>query len=290
MGCCIKTEMKKLADNSLFWICLGIGAIFVLMSALYTWQLYYSELGSGGILAMLESSNTESKENILAMQTLYNSWIGADKQSLGATMFYILAPLIAAFPFGWYFSEELHSGYLHVVVPFNGRKCYFITKLVVSFFGGGMLLVLPQLLSVLITALYVPAIKPSVIYSPYTAIIHGDLFAELFYTHPLGYIMVVLAIDLVFGGLFAWFSLATAFFTHSRLVTVIAPLLLLLLADSAKTCLYYISYIEISPLNLLHPMSSPNYVKGWVIIIWILLLSIITSSIILIRGYRREIF
>lgn len=290
MECCIKTEMKKLADNSLFWICLGIGAIFVLMSTLYTWQLYYSELGSGGILAMLESSNTESKENILAMQTLYNSWIGADKQSLGATMFYILAPLIAAFPFGWYFSEELHSGYLHVVVPFNGRKCYFITKLVVSFFGGGMLLVLPQLLSVLITALYVPAIKPSVIYSPYTAIIHGDLFAELFYTHPLGYIMVVLAIDLVFGGLFAWFSLATAFFTHSRLVTVIAPLLLLLLADSAKTCLYYISYIEISPLNLLHPMSSPNYVKGWVIIIWILLLLIITSSIILIRGYRREIF
>ena len=290
MGCCIKMEMKKLADNSLFWICLGIGTVFVLMSALYPWQLYYSELGSGGILAKLASSNTESKENILAMQTLYNSWIGADKQSFGAAMFYILAPLIAALPFGWRFSEELHSGYLHVAVPFSGRRCYFITKLLVSFFGGGMLLVLPQLFSILITALYVPAIEPSVIYSPYTAIIHGDLFAELFYTHPWGYIMVVLAIDLVFGGLFAWLSLATAFFVHARLAAVIAPLLLLLLADSAKTCLYYISYIEISQLNLLHPMSSSNYVKGWVIIIWIFLMSIITSSIVLIRGCRREIF
>ena len=181
MGCCIKMEMKKLKDNSLFWICLGIGTIFVFMSALYTEQLYYSELGSGGMLAVLESSNTESKENILAMQTLYNSWIGADKQSMGATMFYLLSPLIVALPFGWYFSEGLHSEYLHVAVPFSGRRYYFIAKLLVSFFGGGMLMVLPQLFSVLITALYVPAIKTSVIYSPYTAIIHGDMFAELFY-------------------------------------------------------------------------------------------------------------
>lgn len=290
MGSCIKTEMEKLADNSLFWICLGFGTIFVLMSALYTWQFYYSELGGGGMLAMLESSTTGSKENILAMQTLYNSWIGADKQSLGATMFYILASLMAALPFGWCFSEELHNGYLHMVVPFSGRGCYFITKLLVSFFGGGILLVLPQLFSILITALYVPAIKSSVIYSPYTAIIHGDMFAGLFYTHPMGYIMLVLTIDFVFGGLFAWLSLATAFLVRSRLITVIAPFLLLLLADSAKTCLYYISFIEISPLNLLHPMSSPNYVKGWVVIIWFFLLSIITSSIVLIRGCKREIF
>lgn len=290
MGCCIKMEMKKLADNSLFWICLGLGFIFVLMSVFYTWQLYYSELGSGGMLAMLESSNTESKENILAMQTLYNSWIGADKQSLGATMFYILAPLMSALPFGWCFSEELHSGYLHVVVPCSGRESYFTTKMLVSFLGGGMILVLPQLFSILLTAMYIPATKQSVIYSPYTAIIHGDMFAKLFYTHPLGYIMMVLVIDFVFGGLFAWLSLATAFFVHSRLITVIAPLLILLLADSAKTSLYYISYIEISPLNLLHPMSAPNYVKGWIVIIWLFLLSIITSSIILIRGCKREIF
>lgn len=287
---CIKTEIKKLTEDSLFWICLGCGILFTLMSALYTWQLYYSELGSGGMLAALESSNIESKENILAMQTLYNSWIGADKQSIGATLFYILSPLIVGLPFGWHFSEELHSGYLHMAIPFSGRNRYFITKLLMSFFGGGTLLVLPQLFSILITALYIPAIKPSVIYSPYTAIIHGDMFSELFYTHPFGYIMVVLAIDLVFGGLFAWFSLATAFFTTSRLITVLTPFLLLLLADSAKSCLYYISYIEISPLNLLHPMSAPNYVKGWVIIIWIILLAILTSSIIMNRGCKREIF
>lgn len=290
MGLCIKMEMKKLAGTPLFWTCLGIGAIFVFMSTLYTWQLYHSELGSGGMLAVLESSGIESKENILAMQTLYNSWIGADKQLMGAAMYYLLAPLIAALPFGWHFSEELHSGYLHVIVPLSGRKRYFITKLLISFLGGGVLLALPQLFSVLITALYIPAINPSVIYSPYTAIIHGDMFAELFYTDPLGYIMVVIGIDFVFGGLFAWLSLAIAFFVHSRLVTVIAPFLLLLLADSAKTCLYYISYIEISPLNILHPMSASNYVKGWVVFIWIILLSTITSSIVLIRGCRREIF
>lgn len=290
MGYCIKTEIKKLADNSLFWICLGIGTICVLMSALYTWRLYYSEVGSGGILAMLESSNAESKMNVLAMQTLYNSWIGADRQSFGAETFYILAPFIAALPFGWRFSEELHSGYLHMAVPLSGRRRYFTTKLLVSFFGGGMLLVLPQLFSIFITALYIPAIKVSVIYSPYTAIIHGDMFSELFYTHPLAYIMAVLAVDFVFGGLFAWMSLATAFFVQSRIAAVIVPFLLLLLSDSAKSFFYYISYIEISPLNFLHPMSSPNYVKGWVVIIWIFLLSVTSSSIVLIRGCKREIF
>ena len=226
----------------------------------------------------------------MAMQTLYNSWIGADKQSMGAAVFYLLAPFVAALPFGWCFFEELHSGYLHVAVPLSGRRPYFLAKLLVSFLGGGLLLVLPQLLSVLLTALYIPAIKASVIYSQYTAVFHGDLFAKLFYTRPPAYLMTVLAIDFVFGGLFAWLSLAAAFFTRSRPAAVAVPVLLIWLADSAKTCLYYISYIEISPLNLLHPMSAPNYVKGWVVFLWIAFLAVLTSSIVLIRGCRREIF
>ncbi len=287
---CIKMERKKMTGDVLVWSCLGIGMLFVLMSGWYTWRLYYSEIGSGGILARLEESGAAGKENPLVMQTLYNSWIGADKQSMGAAMFYLAGPLLAMLPFGWRFSEELHSGYLHVAVPLCGRSAYLGAKLTVSFLGGGMILLLPQLFSILLTALYIPAIKPSVIYSLYTALTHGDMFAGLFYAHPLGYLMAVLAIDFVFGGLFAWISLAAAFFVRSCLVAVIVPYLLLLLADSAKTCLYYISYVEISPLNLLHPMSAPNYVKGWVVALWIVVLAVGTLSVILVRGCRRELF
>lgn len=274
----------------LFWICLGVGIVFAIMSGIYTWNLYYSDLGVGGMLALLEESASESKGNIPVLQTLYNSWIGADKQSMWASLFYYIAPLIAAIPAGWHFSEELHSGYLHIAAPLCGRRKYFSAKLIAAFLEGGTLLVLPQLINILFVALFIPALKTSVIYSMYTALIHGDMLAGVFYAHPFAYLMIVLAINFVFGGLFAWLPMAAAFFVRSRLAAIVAPFLLLLFADSAKACLYYISYVEISPIHILHPLSASNYVKGWVVVLWMAGLAVAASGIVMTRGCRRDIF
>ncbi len=286
----LKTETGKTVRSSFFLVSLGVGLLFAFMSALSAWRLFHGEMGVGGDIAFLEANGQESKDNVWAAQNLYNSWIGADNQSLGAGLFYVMAPLLAMLPCGWNFFEELDGGYLHMAAPRRGRKPYFQAKLAVAFLAGGTVVALPQLANFLLTALYMPGVRPSVIYDMYTPIIHGDMLSGLFYRHPVAYIGVVIVMDFVFGGLFAWLPMAAAFFVRSGLAAVILPYLAVLLADSAKTILYYISYTEISPLNILHPMSAPNHVKGWVVLLWMAVLAGMTAPVILIRGCKREIF
>lgn len=285
----LKAEIKKMIRNYFFAASLMIGIFFAFLSVFYIGNIYFSEVGVFGIIDRAESDGGMLKMNILSAQTLYNSWIGADQQSAGAALFYLLSPLLAAMPCGWSFSEELNSGYLHMIVPRKGRRAYFRAKLAVSFVTGGVVLVLPQSISLLLTALYIPAVQPDSIYSMYTPVMHGDMFAWIFYMYPLLYILLLLLINFLFGGLFAWLSLAAAFFTPVRSAAVILPFLLLLAADSAKTLLYYISYIEISPLNLLHPLSAPNYVKLWVVFLWMAVLGSVSIFVIAGRGDKYEI-
>lgn len=286
----IKMETRKALSGRFFLASLGLGLAFALMSGIYMLKAYFADYGVMGIVRFVEENGGQTKDNILMTQNLYNSWIGGDKQSLGATLFYTLTPLLAVLPCGWAFCEELNSGYLHMIAFRRGRRPYFLAKLAASFLAGGLALVLPQLFSFLFSALFFPAVQPNILYNMYLPIDHGSMLSGLFYVHPMAYLAVLMAINFVFGGLFAWLSMAAAFFTRSRVAAIIVPFLLLLLADAAKSFLYYISYIEISPLNILHPMTPVNVIKGWVVLIWIAVLAAATVPIVLIKGCRREIF
>lgn len=290
MNVYFKTECYKAFRSVLFYVALGIGILCAVASTVYMLRQYVGEMGVGGILRSIEENGWVCKENILEQQTLYNCWMGADRQSLGAMLFYNLTPLLAALPCGWLFSEELHSGYLHMIVPRKDRRSYFQAKLLVSFLTGGITIVLPQMISILVVSMEIPAMRTSVINGMYTGIFHGEIFSSVFYAHPMIYIILILIMDFIFGGLFAWLSLTVAFFSHSRMAAVTLPFLTLLFIDSCKMFFYYINYTEISPLNLLHPMTADNFVKSGMTMVWMLILMSVTLPVILIKGCKYEIF
>lgn len=285
-----KTEVYKMLHNRLLLVSLITGILCACVSALYMWRLYDSSMGPGGILAWSREQKDFPKENVLEFMTLFSSWMGAEQQSASSRVFYLITPLLSAMPCGWSFWEELNSGYLHMIVTRKDRKSYFCAKIWISFLTGGIVLTLPQVLNLWILSLHIPAIRPNVIYNLYLSSMgHGDLFSNVLYAHPLCYIMLILGIDFVFGGLFALMSVSAAFFAGSQLSATVIPFVILLIADSCKSFLYYISYIEISPLNILHPMSAPNNVQAPAVIIWILILLVSTVPLIVIKGCRLEI-
>lgn len=285
----LKAEIRRTLCSGWLWGSLLIGLVFVFMSIFYTWSIYNGEFGIGTMLKYLKVNHMESKENLLSGQNLYNSWIGADRQSFGAMLFYLLAPLLSALPCTWRFSDEVNSGYLHMIASRKGRGPYFVTKMIVAFIAGGTVLILPQIVSILVTALYIPATNASSIYNIYTAVFPGDMFSELFYLYPGLYLLTIIGINFVFGGLFAWFSMMITLFTRSKLAAIIIPFLFFLWVDSAKRIFDYISYVEISPLSILHPMAASNYTKEWIVILWIFILVVITMPIILMKGTHYEI-
>lgn len=282
-------ELNKVVNNRWFAISLVFGCICAVMSLCSVLTIYYSDTGTMGVVQDLAQANLVPLDDLTQMTTLYNSWIGGAGRTLGHSLFYTLLPFISVLPCGWCFAEELRSGYLHVAVPLCGRRRYFGAKMAAYFLSGGLIVLLPQLFSVLLTALFIPSVRPNILYQIYYPIVHGAMFSGLFYSHPMLYILTILGMDFVFGGLYSWISMTVALLTKNRMSAIIVPLLLLLAGDMARNLILYISYLEISPLIILHPLSPSNIVKGWVVLSWMGLLLVASVPVLLCKGGRYEI-
>ena len=285
----LSIELGKAIKNRWFAISIAFGAICAVMSLAAVLKNYCSDTGIEGIVQNLEANQLAALDDLTQMTTLYNSWIGGVGLTLGHSLFYTLLPLLSVLPCGWCFCEELNSGYLHMAIPQCGRRRYFSAKMAAYFLAGGLIALVPQLISLLLTALFIPAVRPNILYHIYYSIAHGAMLSGLFYSHPMVYIVVVLGIDFIFGGLYAWLSMTVAMLTRNRMNAIIVPFLFLLAGDMARNLILYISFLEISPLMILHPLSPSNIVKGWIALAWMGILLVASVPILLYKGGRYEI-
>ena len=285
----ILIELRKTLRNRWFVISLGFGALCAAACLWSVLKQYTSDTGMQGQIAALQREGRSVGMDPTQGGSLYQSWIGGAGMNLGSTLFYALLPLLCALPCGWCFCEELSSGYLHMAAPLCGRRRYFASKMTAFFVAGGLVALVPQLLSLLLTALFIPAVRPSIVYFLYYPISHGAMLSGLYYTYPLCYVLIVLGIDFVFGGLFAWLSMTVALLTGNRIRAAVIPFLLILAGDLSENLIAYVCYWEISPLNILHPLSAANVVKGWIILAWAGILLAVSVPILLRKGGRYEI-
>ena len=137
----LKVEIKKCLCSKLFIGSIIISLFFVCMSGFDRLTQYYAYVEN--IVQQNKLSKGNIQEDPTVVFTLYNSWIGGELFSLGHNLFYTLLPLIAVSAVGWIFSEEMHSGYLHMIIPRCGRNKYFICKLESAFIIGGLSTVIP---------------------------------------------------------------------------------------------------------------------------------------------------
>ena len=112
----------------------------------------------------------------------YNLWLGMDVYSLQTKVYYLLFPL-------W--------GILSYTIV---KGHYDFCKKKVLFFGG-IGTIFPLLVDLAIVFMFLPAIKPEAIVK-YSTISDASLFSSLFYSHPLLYTILYLAIDYFYAELF----------------------------------------------------------------------------------------
>ena len=285
----MRLEIEKCLNSKTFVVSITVGFVLVILSLGTILEIYYSKEGLYSYINRIVEQGGESKENLLMIQFLYNSWIGGDRESVWAALFYVLSPVLAALPCGYSFSAEIKSGYLRNVIPKTGRNAYFFARINALFICGGLSIVLPQLISFVLSAIFFPAVKPNVLYSMYLPIDHGVMFSSIFYTYPLVFIGILMIENFVFGGLFAWLSTIVSWYSKSWIASIIIPFIMLLLADMSKVFLYYVSYTEVSPLSILHPLSPFNVVKLWVVVAWAVVLIIVSVSFFTLKGWKYEI-
>ncbi len=283
----LKLELKKAFCSRWFIAALLIGMVLAGICACTTAVSFYGEGGPAEYIKECIANNAVPLGG-LDSNTLYNNWLGGTYNTSTVVFFY-LVPLIAVLPCGWNCSEEINEGYLKVIVPRVGRRRYFSAKLIAAFTSGGAVVALTLLFSLMITAAIVPAIAIQPYNEMYYGVSHGDMLSSMAYSHPLLYALVYIGIDFLLAGCFACLPVVVSLYSEKRVAALIVPYIAVILCDAARNLLSYISYIEISPLNIMHVSMHGNAVKSYILIAWLAIYAAVALVFGLRKGEKREI-
>lgn len=203
----IKNECKRLLFSKGMFMSLAIGlAIVIWHQVTYVWNFHIG------------------LDNGLCMENVYYNWIGGNCGQLQTFLLYFIFPILASMPTGYSYFEDLHSGYIyHFTV--RGRKSeYLAGKILASFLTGVLVVIIPLIISFLLTAMRFPLLYPEPVMGLGPDLISFD--TGFYYQHPLWHtILFILADGIFFGGM-ALFVLTGTFMLNHRFSVVITPFVL----------------------------------------------------------------
>jgi len=261
----LRIECGKALRNRLFWFSVPIGTTITFLSLVPQVKSYYASLRFMNSLA----GEYAGKNPHAPMVTLFNRWIGGECYSLGEAVYFFVFPLLVAIPYGWSYCYESRSGYIRSAVLRSGRAPYFYSKYIAVFLSGGLAMVIPLLLNFLLTAMFIPAVRPEPSYVVWYGVNGSSLLSAVYYSRPFLYVFLYLLIDFLYGGLVACMSYALSAVCRNRIVVVLLPFVVLLGFKYICTSLIYtdrVRYKELSPLSFLHPAAA-TYDTTWLVVI-----------------------
>lgn len=285
MSSIIKIEIKKAFRHKLFWITLLIASVIALISGFSKIQRYYNEnsvMTNRSVPGIIANPD-------YAMQTLFNSWIGQDYIKMATSLFFLMLPLFAAFPYAWSYFTEYKSGYIKNVISRTCRKNYYLSKYIAVFLSGAIIALIPMLLNIMLVSSFIPAVKPDVFYDSYYAMPVATLGSVLFYDHPWFFMLLRLLLITCFSGLFAVSVIALSFFVHNKVAVLLTPFLVLLALNYlSDMVINSISGIEISPLKFIH--AGAGFAKLWIVLLYAVALFVLSLGITMRKGLHDDVF
>lgn len=286
MGSVLKIELKKAFCNKMFCLVLGIGLVIAGISAVQNVQMYYDNLAT--IAEVQQNSevlyNPENESVIL-----YNRCISMSFRSSMTALFYTLMPLLVCLAYGWSYFGERKSGYvMNVMTRTHKKSQYLLAKYIAVFLSGGAVVAIPLIANFLAVACFIPAYQPDLYYSSYYGV-QMHFLRELFYAMPLLFFGYLIAVNFLFGGLFAVCSMMLTFFIKNKFSVVLLPFMclfgVLYLQDNVW---FFLSDVYIAPMDFLRGYTM-QHTSGIVILIWAVLLLVFTLGTVWGKGAREDV-
>lgn len=213
---------------------------------------------------------------------MLQGWMGQDYASVFQTLFYLLLPVIAVLPYGASLYQELSSGYLKNVYTRISRGSYLACKYVAAFIGGGTCVAAPLLLSLLISALYLPNL-PQNVFMLQATLRNTSLWVDIYFGAPHLYALLFILLAFIFGGLMAVLAIGISQFANNVFTVWLFPFLL-------NTCAYYflqgMESIKYVPMSFLNPIQNQDADGTAIIVTGIILFAVSLILFILNAGKK----
>lgn len=207
----IGIEIKKAIHSKNVRISFTIGIVLAVCQTIYFRFFYYPGY-MNNFLGSLEEGKTAG---YVQPPVISQGYLGMDFTSFWEHFFYLILPLLAVIPWADSYYCEKRNGYLKIIYSKVSRGKYLLAKFISVFLFGAAAVAIPLLLSLYLSALYLPA-KPIDAVMFQSGVNNLTLWGNVFFINPVNYMVRYMVLDALYGGLFAVFSLFLSFFMKKR--------------------------------------------------------------------------
>lgn len=222
MGRMLRIELRRAFYNKMFVLAVLIGSIFALLA-------FFGTRDYENVLSCLERPYNNSDYKVTVLEdagTALMVWM--PNKNVGNRYYYLLVtalPILAALPYGTAFINDLHSGVVYQFLTRTKRRNYFFAKLLVTFVSGGITAMLPLVVNLLVCMCYLPWGTPLYGYLRYP-VKDNMVLMQLYYTHPVAYVLIYLLYTFVLYGLINCLCLACVYVEDNRIAIMLTPFIL----------------------------------------------------------------
>jgi hypothetical protein len=238
------------------------------------------------IMPISEGQNYELSANAIddlyVPISLFSTWMGNELFPIQSYIFYLILPLLAVLPFGSSFFEDIKSGYIINVCTRVEKKIYFKAKYLAVFLSGGVTVVAPLLLNLVLSSMFMPAFIPD--NGTVGTISPTTMAYEVFFTHPLVYVLMFIVIDFLFAGVIATLALSYTYFTEHRFGVMIVPFVFYFFIYSLTNLIDKTDY---SLFFMLNGGANNNYLPVYTL--YFLLFFILSYVIFMWKGKKQDV-
>lgn len=215
--------------------------------------------------------------------SVWGSWLGATPYSIWTSLYYYLLPLLCAAPAASSLCTDMRNGFVGVVAPRSNARTYLLAKYFTVVVTSGVIVIAPQVLNLMCTALFVPVLPPDPLTNLYP-IAPRSALADLFYADPLAYVAVYLVFGTLEMSALTSLPLVLARFVPHRFVALVMPFAANVLAGFL---LFSLGLARYTPTDVINP-SQPYPGANPIVIVALLVLShsvLVASLVHWARGF-----
>lgn len=215
--------------------------------------------------------------------TVADTWLGGNSFNIESFLYFLIMPIIAVLPFGTSFFADGESGFIKGLYMRVSRKQYLYSKYIATFVTGGIAVTIPLVLNLVGAVILLPNLLPPTVLT-HNGICAANVFYEVYFSHPIGYIVIFLCFDFLLAGVFACTALACSFITDYKVIVVVCPFFIQLAIHVICTILGKIGYSSVYFLQ-----SGYGLMDIWVFIAYFVLGLLITFIVFTKKGARTDI-
>ncbi|MDD6571153.1 MAG: hypothetical protein PUF12_02070 [Thermoflexaceae bacterium] len=213
---------------------------------------------------------------------VFTEWIG-EGSSQYSYLYFLLVPLLAALPYADSFFRDMGNHFINLICTRAERKHIFCCRYLAVFFSGGITVVIPLLLNLMLCMCVLPCVHPEI--ASYMSLVIPATSMSVLYVKSIGlYLFFSFLIIFIFGGVIATFALVASYYVNYRFTVLLAPMILSIFLTSLFELLGMQAW---QPVYFVHP-GYPNQ-RLFPMIIETLIIFGITVVEFLIRGVKEDI-